>query len=400
MSAEKVVLAFSGGLDTSYCLIDLKKRGFEVHAVFVDTGGVGKEENAYIKERALALGADKFYQLDAGAALWEGFVVPLVWSHAKVLDQYPMLCSDRYFIVKKCLELCDLLETKNFAHGCTGMGNDQMRFDQSVKSLGEYEILAPIRDLQAKIGRIRDYEIKVLAEEGHDIKPSTSTYSINENLLGVTISGSEIDAFKNPAPETWVICKPRKDWPKAPLSLELTFKGGIATALNGTAMKGPKILAKLNEMAGAYGIGRSIYTGDVTIGLKGRIVFECPGIVALQTAHRALEDTVHTRWQNQFRHIIAHRWAELVYSGFLFEPHTRDLEAYLKSSQGIVNGTVRLMSDGGSISAVEVNSPHMLVTEDAIYAQSSNWSPEEAVGFIKLFGQSSSLYSKINGGPS
>ena len=393
-----VVLAFSGGLDTSYCVLDLKRRGLEVHTAFVDTGGVDAEEKRYIEQRAAELGAAQHHTLDASADLWDEFVVPLAWSHGRMLEQYPLLCSDRYVIVRRCLELADALGTDAFAHGCTGMGNDQLRFDQSVRSLGDYRIIAPIRDLQSQTKAVRDHEIQVLKEAGVEVRASTSRYSINENLLGVTISGSEIDRFEAPDASTHRLARPREEWPAPPLSMRIGFEQGRAVALDGEAMPGPALLAELNRRFGAYGVGRHIYTGDVSIGLKGRIVFECPGIDVLLAAHRALEDTINTRLQNQFRHLVAQRWAELVYTGFFYEPHKRDLEAYLESSQCCVTGEVEMRTTGGSVEPVAVKSEHMLRDPDAVYAQSAHWTPEEAVGFIKLLGQSSTLSAKVNPG--
>lgn len=392
-----VVLAFSGGLDTSYCLLDLKKRGYTVHTVFVDTGGVGADAVLEIENRAKELGTDQHHTLNAADDLWTEFVRPLVWSHGRANDEYPLLCSDRYLIVRKSLELADSLGSRIFAHGCTAMGNDQLRFDQTVRSLGDYEIFAPIRELQARTSQVRDYETKVLEDAGYAVPQSNKSYSINENLLGVTTSGSEIDEFEAPGEDTWTLCRPRKDWPEEPLKVSIGFDRGVAVSLNGTAMAGPDILAELNQRVGAYGIGRHIYTGDVSIGLKGRILFECPGIDALLVAHQALEDAVNTRFQNQFRHMISKRWVELVYTGFFYEPHKMDLEAYLESSQKHVSGEVTLFSEGGALCPVAVDSPHILADAESVYAQTASWTPEEAVGFIKLIGQSSTLSARING---
>lgn len=398
-----IVLAFSGGLDTSFCVLALKEQGFDVHTAFVDTGGIGGQEKARIAERARALGAAEHHQLDAAEPLWDQFVVPLLWSGAKMLDQYPMLCSDRYVIVQRCLELADRLGTLNFAHGCTGMGNDQLRFDQSVRSLGDprhdYRIHAPIRDLQRVTSDVRAHEIEWMANAGVEVSESSGKYSINENLLGVTLSGREIDEFEAPGEDTRVWCRPRADWPAAPLVVTVEFEHGRPVALDGRALPGPEILARLNRELGAYGVGRHVYTGDVSIGLKGRIVFECPGIDALMAAHRAISEAVNTRLQNQFRHVIAARWAELVYTGFFFEPHKYDLEAYLASANRFVTGTVRLATDGGTIEAVAVDSPWILRDPQAVYAQSAGWTPEEAEGFVKLLGQSSTLAARIRERP-
>ncbi|MCW8925461.1 MAG: argininosuccinate synthase [Xanthomonadales bacterium] len=397
MNTQKtpIVLAFSGGLDTSYCVLVLKEQGYEVHTVFVDTGGLRADEVNWIEERAMSLGAHQHHRVDASQMIWDEFVVPLIWSQSRMLGEYPMLCSDRYLIVRLSLQLCDELGTRHFAHGCTGMGNDQMRFDQTVRSVGDYEIHAPIRDLQKESGNLRDIEIEYLEKAGHSIPQKTGKYSINENLLGVTISGSEIDQFESPGPETWQTSRPREEWPAQPLRVDIRFEKGEAVAIDGEQMAGPEILQQLNKLFGAYGVGRHIYTGDVTIGLKGRIVFECPGIDALLVAHQALEDCVNTRFQNQFRHLVAQRWAELVYAGFFYEPHKQDLEAYLASSQTYVTGTVTLESTGGSMHAVAVDSDFIIQDPNAIYAQSCTWSPAEAEGFIKLTGQSSTMAQRI-----
>ncbi len=390
-----IVLAFSGGLDTSYCVLELVNQGYEVHTVFVDTGGLQQEEVRWIEARAMSLGSHKHYTLDASEQIWDEFVMPLVWSHARMLGEYPLLCSDRYLIVRLSLELCDELGTRHFAHGCTGMGNDQLRFDQTVRSMGDYVIHAPVRDLQKQSGNIRDIEIGLLEKAGVSIPVKTGKYSINENLLGVTISGSEIDKFDAPGDATWQLSRPRSEWPEKALRVAIEFEQGEAVAIDGKKMSGPQIIQQLNKLFGQYGVGRHVYTGDVTIGLKGRIVFECPGIDALLLAHQALEDCVNTRLQNQFRHQVSQRWAELVYTGFFYEPHKQDLEAYLRSSQSVVTGTVTLETHGGSMQAVIIKSDYIVQDPGAVYAQRCNWSPEEAEGFIKLLGQSSTIASKV-----
>jgi argininosuccinate synthase len=390
-----IVLAFSGGLDTSYCVLELNAQGYDIHTVFVDTGGLSAQEVAWIEERALSLGASKHHLVDASQLIWDEFVKPLVWSQSRMLGEYPMLCSDRYLIVRLSLQLCDELGTRHFAHGCTGMGNDQLRFDQTVRSLGDYDIHAPVRDLQKQPGNIRDIEIELLKNAGVSIPEKTGKYSINENLLGVTMSGSEIDQFDPPGEETWQLSRPRAEWPEQPLRVSIRFEKGNAMAIDGRDMAGPDILKQLNKQFGSYGVGRHIYTGDVSIGLKGRIVFECPGIDALLLAHQALEDCVNTRLQNQFRNLVAQRWAELVYTGFFYEPHKQDLEAYLASSQSYVTGTVTLETTGGSMHAVAVESDYIVQDPDAVYAQRCNWSPTEAEGFIKLLGQSSTTAMRV-----
>ncbi|TXD34619.1 argininosuccinate synthase [Lujinxingia vulgaris] len=396
MSSNTVVLAFSGGLDTSFCVPYLKEKGLDVVTLFVDTGGVDDEERAYIEARAIELGAVAHHTVDGGDDIWEEVVVPLVQGGEIYQQQYPLLCSDRYIIVRKSLQLCRELGTKKFAHGCTGMGNDQVRFDLTVKTLGDFEILAPIRDIQQEHGNVREYEKAFLEERGFSTRAKASRYTINENLLGVTTSGSEVDEWEAPGDETYQLTAHPSQWPREALRASITFEEGVAVALDGEPIAGPELISVLNKRFGAYGVGRGYYTGDTTVGLKGRIVFEAPGLTCLLAAHRALEEAVSTGYQNQFKPVVAQKWVELVYKGFFYEPLKFDLEAYIESSQIFVNGTVTLETWGGKVSAVKIDSPHILRRAGAVYAQSADWNVTEAEGFIKLLGQSSTLHALVN----
>jgi len=398
MSTRKppVVLAFSGGLDTSFCVPYLRERGHDVITLFVDTGGVDPAERAYIEARARELGAVEHVTHDGAQAIWDSVVVPLVIGGQLYQDVYPLLVSDRYIIVEQSLALADARGTRMFAHGCTGMGNDQVRFDQTVRSLGDYDILAPIRDIQAEHAPVRAYEAAFLQARGFPVRAKTARYSINVNLLGVTASGSEIDEFEAPGDETWQLCAHPSTWPREPLRLTLDFEHGEAVRLDGEALPGPEILRRLNTMLGAHGVGRGIYTGDTTIGLKGRIVFEAPGIIGLMTAHRALEEAILTSHQNSFKPQVARKWVDLVYRGFFFEPLKHDLEAFLRASQRVVHGSVTLETHGGVVLPVAVRSPHILRNKHAVYAQSADWSATEAEGFIRLHGMSSTLSARVN----
>ena len=393
---KPVVLAFSGGLDTSFCVPWLRERGHDVITLFVDTGGVDAAERAYIEARARELGAVEHVTVDGAQAIWDDVVVPLVIGGQLYQDVYPLLVSDRYIIVERSLALCDERGTKLFAHGCTGMGNDQVRFDQTVKSLGDYTIVAPIREIQHEHTAVRAYEAEYLQARGFSVRAKTAKYSINQNVLGVTASGSEIDEFAAPGAETWQMCAQAADWPRTPLRVKIGFERGVPVRLDGEALAGPEILRRLNAQLGAYGVGRGLYTGDTTIGLKGRIVFECPGITGLLTAHRALEEAIFTREQNTFKPQVARKWVDLVYRGFFFEPLKTDLEAFLRSSQEFVNGEVTLETSGGSVLPVVVDSPHILKNAGAVYAQSADWTAREAEGFIKLYGMSSTLSARVN----
>ncbi|HEX5663563.1 MAG TPA: argininosuccinate synthase [Xanthomonadaceae bacterium] len=394
--SKDIVLAFSGGLDTSFCVPYLQERGWKVHTVFADTGGVDAEERATIEARAAELGVASHLTIDGGPAIWEGFVKPFVWAGEGYQGQYPLLVSDRYLIVDAALKRCNELGTKAIAHGCTGMGNDQVRFDLAVKASGDYRIVAPIREIQKEHTQTRAYEQAYLEERGFSVRAKQKAYTINENLLGLTMSGGEIDKWEAPGAGARGWCAPRAEWPAQTLRATLRFVQGEAVALDGTEMPGAQILTELNRSFARYGVGRGLYTGDTTIGLKGRIVYEAPGLAALLTAHRALEEAVLTKQQNRFKPEVARKWVELVYEGFFHDPLKTDLEAFLASSQQTVNGEVVLETNGGRVDAVEVRSPHILNAKGATYAQSADWGVEEAEGFIKLFGMSSTLWAEVN----
>jgi argininosuccinate synthase len=394
--STQIVLAFSGGLDTSFCVPYLRERGYEVHTVFADTGGVSAEEREYIEQRAQELGVASHRTVDASQAIWDSFVKPLIQSGEFYQGQYPLLVSDRYVIVEESLKRCDELGTRWFAHGCTGMGNDQVRFDLAVKALGDYEIVAPIREIQKEHTEVRAYEQKYLEARGFGVRAKTKHYTINENVLGVTISGGEIDRWQEPGEGAVGWCAPRSEWPEQPLRCTIEFVEGEAVAIDGKRVAGGEILKLLNPAFARYGVGRNLYTGDTTIGLKGRIVFEAPGLFALLAAHRALEEAVLTKQQNRFKPEVGRKWTELVYEGFYHDPLKYDLEAFLASTQRKVNGTVVVETRGGSVYPIEVKSPHILQSAKATYAQAADWGVAEAEGFIRLYGMSSTLWAEVN----
>jgi argininosuccinate synthase len=396
--SKPIVLAFSGGLDTSFCVPWLQERGYAVHTVFADTGGVDAQEREFIEQRAKELGVASHITIDGGPAIWSGFVKPLVWAGEAYQGQYPLLVSDRYLIVEAALKRCNELGTKLIAHGCTGMGNDQVRFDLAVKALGDYEIIAPIREIQKEHTEVRAYEQKYLEQRGFAVRSKQQAYTINENVLGLTMSGGEIDRWQAPGEGATGWCKPRSQWPTEKLQVSIGFENGEAKTMNGVAMPGHRMLIELNQLFAQYGVGRGIYTGDTTIGLKGRIIFEAPGLTALLVAHRALEEAVLSKLQNRFKSDIAKKWIELVYEGFYHDPLKRDLEAFLASNQHNVNGEVVLETSGAQVTAVSIASPHILNAKGATYAQAADWGVAEAEGFIKLYGMSSTLWAEINRG--
>ena len=393
---KKIVLAFSGGLDTSFCVPYLIDQGFEVHTIFVNSGGTSASEEKKISNRAYQLGAKKHINVSIETSLWKEIIKPLVWSGSLYQDKYPALCSDRYLIVSEAIKLCKKLNTKYISHGCTGMGNDQVRFDLSIQAFGNYKTITPIREIQNKVTDVRGYEQEYLKNKGFKVSTLHTKYSINENLMGATVSGSEIDDWKEPSKESYILCNTPDKYPSKPKKLEIEFSKGEAKKVNGKSLKGPDLLRMLNQIGGKYGIGRELFAGDTIIGIKGRFLFESPGISILQRSHRALEEAIFTDKQNNFKPLIGKRWVELVYGGFYFDPLTKNLENFLEDIQKPVTGKVTVLLTAGKVEAVSVDSKKILVSKDAVYAQSASWGVEESEGFIKLLGKSTSTWTQIN----
>ena len=393
---KKIVLAFSGGLDTSFCVPYLIEQGFEVHTIFVNSGGTSVNDEKKISKRSYELGAKKHINVSIETSLWKEIIKPLIWSGSLYQDKYPALCSDRYLIVSEAIKLCKKLNTKYISHGCTGMGNDQVRFDLSIQAFGNYKTITPIREIQNKVTDVRGYEQEYLKNKGFKVSTLHTKYSINENLMGATVSGSEIDDWKEPSKESYILCNTPDKYPSKPKKLEIEFSKGEAKKVNGKSLKGPDLLRMLNQIGGKYGIGRELFAGDTIIGIKGRFLFESPGISILQRSHRALEEAIFTDKQNNFKPLIGKRWVELVYGGFYFDPLTKNLENFLEDIQKPVTGKVTVLLTAGKVEAVAVDSKKILVSKDAIYAQSASWGVEESAGFIKLLGKSTSTWTEIN----
>jgi len=393
---KKIVLAFSGGLDTSFCVTYLIDKGFEVHTIFVNSGGVSLNEEKKISKRAYELGARKHINVSIENSLWKQIIKPLIWSGSLYQDKYPALCSDRYLIVSESIKLCKKLNTKYISHGCTGMGNDQVRFDLSIQAFGNYKTITPIREIQNKVTDVRGYEQEYLKNKGYKVSSIHSKYSINENIMGATVSGSEIDDWKEPSKESYILCNTPDKYPLKSKKLEIEFSKGEPKKLNGKLMKGPDFLKTLNKIGGKYGIGRELFAGDTIIGIKGRFLFESPGITILQRAHRAIEEAIFTDKQNAFKPLIGKRWVELIYGGFYFDPLTKNLENFLEDIQKPLNGKVTVLLSPGKVEAIAVYSKKILKSKDAVYAQSASWGVEESEGFIKLLGKSTSTWTEVN----
>ncbi len=383
------VLAFSGGLDTSFCVPWLQERGWDVITVLVDTGGFSPDKIREIGRRAKDLGAKKHFFVDGRKEIYDRLISHCIRANGTYQQMYPVMCADRYLIVEKSVDFARRFKADAVAHGCTGMGNDQVRFDVTLRALGCDNILAPIRDFQAMGGSpVRDREKAFLEERGFPVSKKHTRYSINQNVFGVTISGSEIDRREEPAEDAWTLTASPDRTPAKADRVTIGFEGGLPVSLNGKKMHGIEILRRLNEVAGKHGVGRFIYTGDCVIGIKGRIAFECPGLHTVLVAHRALEESVLSKEQNQFKDGIGKKWTELAYNGLFYDPLERNLEGMLQAMQRDVKGTVTVKLHRGTVLPVAYESPNELRQKGTVYAQSSAWTPDEATAFVKLFGMS------------
>jgi len=379
---EKIVLAFSGGLDTSFCVVYLKEeKKFDVITATVDTGGLSKEELRYIENRSKELGAVEHHFIDAKTEIFDEITSNVIKANALYNGVYPLMCSDRYTIAKHLIDIAKKKNANVVAHGCTGAGNDQVRIDVTVMSLApKLKIIAPIRELSMR----RQQEIEYLEKKGFKVKSETKKYTINENVFGRTISGSEIDENKAPSEEVWVMTKVRK---KEPERVKISFEKGVPTAINGKRMHGIEILRKLNEMAGGHGYGRGLYVEDETFGIKGYQAFEAPGMLLLIESHRALERLVLTHYQLNTKAPLENIYADLSYRGLFFEPVMRDIEKFVDSTQEVVTGDVVMRLHNMSAMQESVSSPYSLVREDiARYAQTAGWKGTDAESFIKIYG--------------
>lgn len=377
---KKVILAFSGGLDTTFCTIYLKEKGYEVITATVNTGGFSPEDLKQIEEKSKKLGASKHYTVDAKDRIYEDIIQYLIKLNGLYEEDYPLMCADRYIIAEEILKIAEKENAEAVAHGSTAVGNDQVRFDGSFLSLNSgIELVTPIKEL----GITRSKEMAFLAERGVFVDHVYTKYSVNQNIFGITVSGTEVDENKEPDEGAYQLTK--KDGNAQSEYLTLEFSEGVPSKLNGQKLPGIEILMKLNSMLGKYGYGSDIYIGDCIIGIKGRIMFEAPGLLALVEAHRKLEQLVLTKKQIIFSRGAGAQWADLVYSGLYYEPLVKDLESFADSVQKRVTGTVTIKADANRITVVELESPYSLVRKDiAMYAQKACWSAEEANGFIKL----------------
>jgi len=390
--SKLAVLAFSGGLDTSFCVLYLKEQGYDVATVTVNTGGFAPEELARIEAASPRLGALSHTTVDARAGLFEGYLRYLVYGNVLRGQMYPLSVSaERVCQARAVADLAKEMGAAAIAHGSTGAGNDQVRFDVAFRALApELEILTPIRDL----GLSRAEEMAYCAQRGVVFPEKTKDYSINEGMWGTSIGGRE-------TLDSWTTL-PEAAFPGGvigalpPRTLVLSFDGGVPVALDGTALDPVELIAQLNALGHTYGIGRGVHLGDTILGIKGRVGFEAPAAHLLIGAHRELEKLVLSGKQLFWKESLGNLYGSLLHEGHFFDPLARDLEAFLESSQDRVRGEVRLTLHPRTFVVEGLQSPYSLMDPRiATYGEANRlWTGVEAAGFAKIFGVQQTLTLK------
>lgn len=395
--SKKVVLAYSGGLDTSVAIKWLKdKHNLDVIAFSVDVGN--EPDFTAIREKALKLGAVKALVSDARQTFVDEFVFPALKANAVYQGQYPLATAlARPLMARLLVEVAQSEGAAAVAHGCTGKGNDQVRFDVSVAALApDLKIMAPTRDWEMTREETIDYA------QRHSIPiPITadSPYSIDQNLWGRSIECGVIeDPWVEPLDDAFIWTKPIPKTPDKLEYVEISFKKGVPVAVDGQKMDGIAIIQQVNELAGKHGVGRIDHIEDRVVGIKSREIYEAPAAVVLLQAHQALEAMTLSREQRRFKQMVAAEYADLVYNGLWFTSFREDLAAYVESSQRFVTGTVRLKLFKGGCYVVGRKSPYSLYRHDlATYDKGDVFDQSAAVGFIHLWGLPARTQARAQG---
>jgi len=384
--ARPIVLAYSGGLDTSFLVPWVAEQYRRpVITVTVDTGGIDAVAAATLRERALALGAVAHHQVDARSDYFEQVLRFLIMGNVRRGQLYPLCVgAERVMQAQTIAHMARKLGTHSIAHGCTAAGNDQVRFEVALRTLApDLEIIAPVRDCGFK----RQQELDYLQQRGLPVPPFGAAYSTNRGLWGVTIGGTETLTSKGSIPESaWVLSRHAFDQPALPQHHTLRFEHGRPVGLDGKAMNAVALIERLEALAAPFGVGRGIHLGDTIIGTKGRVAFEAPAAEVLLSAHRELEKLVLTARQQRIKESVALPYGDWVHEGQLLDPVCRDIEALLLCSQQRVSGDVHVLLRPGSVFIEGVESPYSLMAASkGVYGESAGeWTPADALGFSKI----------------
>lgn len=392
---RKVVLAYSGGLDTSFCAKYLSvEKGLEVYSVIVNTGGFEMDELVSIEEKAYALGVKNHKTIDITDDYYNKCIKYLVFGNILKNNTYPLsVSSERTFQAIAIAEYAKEIEADYIAHGSTGAGNDQVRFDYVFNIIApEINILTPIRDLLLS----REGEIDYLKNNGVDEDWKTKAYSINKGLWGISIGGKETLTSNEALPEEAYLSQLTAHEEK---EIRLNFDKGEISGLNGNSYTSKvNLIKKLNELASSYAIGRDVHVGDTILGIKGRVAFEAAAPLVIIKAHHALEKHTLTKWQLYWKEQLANWYGMFMHESFYLEPVMRNIEKFLDDTQKSVNGEVIIKLTPYRFSIVGINSPNDLMQSEVCEYGEMNkaWSSEDVKGFTKIMSNSLLVYNNVN----
>jgi argininosuccinate synthase len=398
-AAKPIVLAFSGGLDTSFCVPWLKETyGRPVVTVTVNCGGIDEAAARQLEERALALGAVEHHLIEARPEFFDKVIKFLIMGNIRRGNMYPLsVGAERGLQAKYLAELARKLDSDTVAHGCTAAGNDQVRFEIVLKTVApELTILAPVRDHAWQ----RPAQVKFLEERNMPVPTRGSAYSTNRGLWGVTIGGTETLDSKGSIPESaWVLSAGALAQPQPFAEIELAFERGVPVGLDGARLDPVALIEKLEAIGARYGIGRGIHLGDTIIGTKGRVAFEAPAAEILINAHRELEKLTLTLTQTQVKEPVSQIYGQLIHEGKQLDPACRDIEALFTSSQTRVTGKVRVQLRPGSMFVLGLTSPHSLMAASrGKYGEAAGeWTPADALGFSKIMALPGMFHTRAGG---
>ena len=392
---EKVVLAYSGGLDTSFCAVYLSKaKQLEVHAVMVNLGGFSEEEIKKTEERAYQLGVKSFHVIDDAENYYEKCIKYLIFGNVLKNNTYPLsVSSERVFQATAIANYAKEIGAKSIAHGSTGAGNDQVRFDSIFQILlPEIEIITPIRDLKLS----RNEEIEFLKENGFEINFEKSQYSINKGLWGTSVGGNETltsnlslpeEAFPTPISKT------------EPQEMNITFEKGEIKAVNGKDFLKPiEAIQYIQEIAEPFAIGRDTHVGDTIIGIKGRVSFEAAAPFIILKAHHLLEKHTLTKNQLLIKDQLSLSYGNYLHDGLVLDPMMHDIEKLFENSQKTVNGTVKILLKPYHFSLIGIESPNDLMSSEfGTYGEmNKTWTEADVKGFSKIYSNALSIYHQVN----
>lgn len=395
MEKKKVVLAYSGGLDTSVAIKWLQEKNYDIIALCLDLGE-GKDLE-FVKEKALSVGAIKSYMIDVQEEFANEYALVALQGHTLYEGKYPLVSAlSRPLIAKKLVEIAELEGASAVAHGCTGKGNDQVRFEVSIQALNPYlEVIAPVREWKWS----REEEIAYAKE--HDVPIPInldSPFSIDQNLWGRSNEcGILEDPWAAPPEDAYEMTLALEATPDKPEWIEIGFEAGVPTTLNGKGYPLAELIKTLNALAGKHGVGRIDHVENRLVGIKSREVYECPAAMTLLTAHKELEDLTLVKEVAHFKPMIEQKLTELIYNGLWFSPLKQALDAFLQETQKSVTGTVRVKLFKGHAIVEGRKSEYSLYDEKlATYTSDDQFNHDAAVGFISLFGLPTKVYSQVN----